>query len=261
MTMSFVRNLVVVSLFITIVASCKKDSKDNSAITLVNRIDRNITYDVYTSYDDYVNNRNVYERITLQPNEKLVLENSKVTSGNTYYVDWYSDDFYYNNWFNDETVFDMKRVQISPKPGDNTYYTEQAYNGPNRIAFLNGGSTQSNWIAIGAYLYSKSTGYSNQWDNVSVNSRFRQITVRKDFSATYEYKDEGGNVLTENLNFIVHQSDVPYIQFQDALGANAGNMTGGALPSGTPPDYESSATDTVLTLFPNSEYLYLMIRQ
>lgn len=261
MIMSFARNLMIVSLLVTLIASCKKDGKDNSAITLVNRIDQSITYDVYTSYDDYVNNTNVYERITIQPNEKLVLENSKVTSGNTYYVDWYSDDFYYSNWFNDEAVFDTKRVQISPTPGNNTYYTEPSYRSPNRLSFLNGSGTQTGWIAIGAYLYSKSTGYSNQWDNISINDRYRRVTVDKDFSAIYEHKDESGNLFTENLNFIVHQSEVPYIQFQDALGANAGNMTGGALPSGTPPEYKSSATDTVLALFPDNEYLYLMIKQ
>ncbi|MCB0697764.1 MAG: hypothetical protein KDC07_10390, partial [Chitinophagaceae bacterium] len=135
------------------------------------------------------------------------------------------------------------------------------YKGNGRKAFLKGSGTQTSWIAVGAYLYSSSIGYSNQWDVITVNERYRRITVKKDFTAEYTRKDADGNIQTSNLLFLVQQSEVPYIEFQNADGSIGGNMTGGKLPVSTVTDYSSNATDTVMALFPDNEYIFMMVRQ
>ena len=253
---------LAVVLFAAMATGCKKDPKDNTPVTFANRIDRPLTLDIYSSEEDYASNTNRIEQITIPANSSKTLPGSMFTSGRTYYMDWYSDDYYYNNWYNDDyPVIGPPRVRISPEPGDNTYYLDPGYKGQARNAFLEGAGTESTWISIGAFLYSATFGYTNESNTLTPNELYRRVTIRKNFNAEYTRKDTTGNMVTENITFMVQQSEVPYIEFKDASGVAAGNMTGGKLPTGTPPDYKSNSADTVMALFPDNEYMFMMVRQ
>jgi hypothetical protein len=89
----------------------------------------------------------------------------------------------------------------------------------------------------------------------------RSIAVRKNFTATHDYKDEFGTAHTEELNFKVHETQEAYIEFLDKDRKVLGSMISGRLPGGTPPDYTSESADTVMALLPHSEYTYIMVRQ
>lgn len=246
---------------VTALQGCKKKGLDKSIVTFVNRLEYAVTLDLYASAEDYATNTNLQNRLVIEGGETLTLPGDNFESGVTYYMDWYSEDYYYNNWFNDDYPVDGGRVRIKPTEGNNTYYLEPGYKGNSRKAFLKGGSASTTWIAIGAYLYAGSTGYSNQWDVLTVNERYRQIKVNKSFNADYTFKDASGNLKTESLEFHVQQSEVPYIEFHTTSGGIGGNMTGGKLPVSTAPDYKSNATDTVMALFPDNEYIFMMVRQ
>lgn len=263
MRMNFFSPIALVAVLLAAMASgCKKDPKDNTPVTFINRVDKTITLDIYASEDDYASNSNKVETITIEPNDNKTIPGSTFLSGRTYYMDWYSDDFYHNNWYNDDyPVIGPARVRIAPKPGDNTYYLEPGYKGNARNAFLEGAGTETTWISIGAFLYSGTFGYTNESGTLTPNELYRRITIRKNLRAEYLHKDAGGNLVTENITFMVQQTEVPYIEFKDASGKAAGNMTGGKLPTGTPPDYKSNATDTVMALFPDNEYMFMMVRQ
>ncbi|HEY9178047.1 MAG TPA: hypothetical protein VIN07_10165 [Flavipsychrobacter sp.] len=245
----------------TFVTSCKKEAKDNSDVTIVNRIDRPITVDLYVSADDYANNSNLQERIVIEPNENKILPGGTFAKSTTYHMDWYSEDYYYNNWYNDDYPVTGNRVRIQPEPGSNTYYLDPGLKGQGRKAFLKGGGTETTWISIGAFLYSGTFGYTNEWNTLTPNERYRTITIKKGFNAEYLHKDATGTLVTENLRFMVQQTEVPYIEFKNAAGQAAGNMTGGKLPTGSAPDYYSSSIDTVMALFPDNEYLFMMVRK
>lgn len=250
--------LILAVLFVT---GCKKEEKDNSDVTIVNRIDRPITLDLYASAADYAGNSNLQERIVIEPNENKILPGSTFAKSTTYYMDWYSEDYYNNNWYNDDYPVTGNRVRIQPEPGNNTYYLDPGLKGQGRNAFLKGSGTETTWISIGAFLYSGSFGYTNEWNTLTPNERYRTITIKKGFNAEYLHKDASGTLVTENLAFMVQQTEVPYIEFKNAAGQAAGNMTGGKLPTGTAPDYKSNSTDTLMALFPDNEYLFMMVRQ
>lgn len=239
---------------------CKKEN-DKDAVTIVNRLDRAVTFDLYASKEDYAGSSNLLLRTEIAANKNLTIPGNTFKAGGTYYMDWYSEDYYHNNWYNDDYPVIGERVRIAPKAGANTYYLEPGYKGNSRIAFLAGGGTTTSWIAIGAYLYSASTGYSDRWNLIPVNERYRQITINKDFTANYMRRNEAGAITTENLAFMVHQASVPYIEFKTIDGISAGSMTGGKLPTAPAPDYASNSVDTVLALFPDNDVFFLMVRQ
>lgn len=257
-------NIIVLSLMAlaSITSGCKKEGIDNTTVTIVNRLNVPVTVDFYATESDYENNSNLYNRVSIEANDNLSLPGSTFEEGQTYYMDWYSADYYYNNWFNDDYPVTGARVSIKPEPSNNTYYLEPGYNGLARKTFLRGNGTETKWIAIGAYLFSDVNGYTNEWDNITVNERYRQITLHKGFIADYISKDATGAIVTQNLEFMVHETQDAYIEFKGSNSdMSAGNMLGGKLPGGIPPEYKSSATDTVMALFPGNDHLYMMIRQ
>ncbi len=261
-TVYFLPIALVMVLCMTTIQGCKKKGLDKTIVTIINRLDHAVTLDLYASAEDYAANNNLQNRLVIEAHESLTLPGDNFMSDVTYYMDWYSEDYYYNNWYNDDyPTINGSRVRIKPVAGNNTYYLEPTYKGNARKSFLKGSSDKTGWIAIGAYLYAGSTGYSNQWSELTINERYRQITVNKNFIADYSYKDAAGNLKTESLEFLVQQSEEPYIEFHTATGAIGGNMTGGKLPSSTLPDYKSYSVDTVMALFPDNEYIFMMVRQ
>ena len=248
-----------VLLCIAVMQGCKK-TNDKKAVTIVNRLDKDVTFDLYSSKEDYASGADLLMRTVIPAGDNKVFPGNNFEEGATYYMDWYTEDYYYNNWFNDNFPVTGNRVKIAPREGDNTYYLEPAYHGQGRNAFLQGAGTQTSWIAVGAYLYSDATGYTNQWNNIKADERFRRVIVRKNFIAEYTYKLQSGETVTDNIEFMVHQAEVPYIEFRPANGGT-GNMVGGKLPTAAPPDYKSNAIDTVMALFPDNEYYFMMVRQ
>jgi len=246
---------------VCLATACKKEAKDNTNVTFGNRTDRTITLDLYAGAADYAGNTNMVERIVISPGENKIVPGTTFAKGVTYHMDWYSEDYYYNNWYNDDYPVTGQRVRIKPEPGNNTYYLDPGLKGTGRNAFLKGAGTETTWISIGAFLYSNTFGYTNEWNTLTPEERYRRITIRKGFDAEYVHKKADGSFVTDNLAFMVQQTEVPYIEFKDAAGQAAGNMTGGKLPTGTAPDYKSNSTDTVMALFPDNEYLFMMVRQ
>lgn len=253
---------IFTGLFILLLSlgSCKKKSNDYTDVTFVNQLDKKVTLDIYRSMDDYNAGTPVLLRKTLAANEKLILPGNTFTAGAAYYMDWYTDDLYRSNWFNDNYAQPGAQVMFTPRVGSNTYNISKGLQGNNRAAYLNGGSNTS-WVAIDAYSYSAATGYISYWSHFSNFEKYHQIKINKNFIANYSYRDTTGKTITTDLAFKVQNSEDPYIEFMDNGGSSLGSMFGGKLPTSTPPDYTSHAVDTVLALFPNSPYYFMMVRQ
>lgn len=239
---------------------CKKKGNDNSEVTFVNRVSQSVTIDIYRSFSDYANHNNVFLRKIMDANEVAFLPGNTFTTGATYYIDWYSNDYYQTNWYNEKYETDDVYT-FRPVPGDNSFYTNNHYRSNARRSFLNITGTSSKWVAVDAYLYSSSTGYVSQWAGMTAAEQFREVTVNKAFQAVYDYRDNNGTLQQSNYEFLVHPSSDQYIELLDANGTSVGNLTGGRLPTSTQPDYASTSLDTVLALLPGNDYTYMMVRQ
>ncbi len=246
---------------VLVFTGCKKSGLDTTTVSFVNQIGKEVTLSIYDSKNTYASNTGHVHKQLVAAGETARIPGDVFVDGRTYYMDWYTADYYYNNWYNDNFPVYENRVQFEPEPGDNTYYLEKNLRGNSRKAFLNGESNSTKWIAVGAYLYSSNTGYSDQWNNLDNNERYREITVNKSGVADYTHRDEFGAVKMQQLQFMIHESEVPYIEFRDGMSNTLGNMTGGKLPTSTQPGYASSSTDTVMALFPDNEYIFMMLKQ
>jgi len=247
--------LLALFAFLAIVTGCKKNDTTRD-YNFTNNINKVVTLDIYTSAEDYAHNTNVMLRKTLQPNETTTLAASTFKSGSTYYMDYYTDDFVYNNWFNINFPADGTSPVIHPSSSNTAFYVKPDFHNANRVAFLKGNQDSTHWVAIGAYLESNN-GYVDEWASLGNNGQYRELTVRKDFNASYSYKDASGNIQVDTLGFLVHNANVPYLEFVNAAGVSQGSMIGSQFPDNP----NSTATDRMMVLLPNSEMYFLMVRQ
>ncbi len=256
----FNRLAIAAILACTFITACKKSDKDGTDVTFLNNVNQNVTLDIYPSIEDYTGNSNVFLRKVLQPGEKAILPGNTFKSGQTYYMDWYTDDYYYSNWFNDDYSVGNTKVGIKPVANNNTYYCNPEFQGANRTTFLKKNASLTEWKAVGAYAES-SAGYVPHWNDLDANGQYRVVTVNKNFTAQYKYKDASGSVVTDELVFMVHNSKDAYIEFMGSGNTSKGSMVGGRLPTSTKPNYASSAADSIMAYLPNSDYYFLMVRQ
>lgn len=242
-------------------SSCRKDGKDLGEVTFTNQLSKQVTLDIYPSLKDYGNGSNRTIQLVIDGNSKKVLPGKTFLAGQKYYMDWYTADHIFSNWFNDMFKDDISYVAFEPTEGNNSYYMSPTFEGRKKLVFLDTTATATSWKAVDIVVYSASTGYVSVWNQTPKAGQERSIVIRKDFTATHDYKDDFGTARTEELKFKVHETKQAYIEFMDANRKSLGSMISDRLPSGTPPDYYSSTTDTVMALLPHSEYTYIMVRQ
>ncbi|MBL7682341.1 MAG: hypothetical protein JNK00_03185 [Flavipsychrobacter sp.] len=243
-----------------LLGSCRKKGDGNTEVTFNNRLNKDVVLTVYPTMDDYANVTNPVLRTVIRAGEIAQYPGSTFAAGKTYYMDWHSDNFYQSNWFNDNYPQEGAQVAIKPVTGNNSYYTEPALTGNSRIVYLSNNGTFSKWRAINAYMFSTNTGYVSFWSSLTDAQKIREVTVRKNFIAEYTYRNAAGTLTTDNLPFKVMRSEEAFIQFMGQNDSLLGSMISGKLPTAPPPTYNSNTKDTVLALFPNSDYYFMMVR-
>eukprot|EP01012_Entosiphon_sulcatum_P034532 TRINITY_DN43813_c0_g1_i1.p1 TRINITY_DN43813_c0_g1~~TRINITY_DN43813_c0_g1_i1.p1 ORF type:complete len:108 (+),score=13.15 TRINITY_DN43813_c0_g1_i1:34-324(+) len=95
---------------------------------------------------------------------------------------------------------------------------------------------------------------------MSVNERFQEVTIHKNFIADYNHKNTSGSTVTDYLPFKVMRTEDAFIEFKASGDSSLGQMVSGMLPTAMPPSYKSNSKDTVLALLPNSDYYFMMVR-
>ncbi len=240
-----------------ITAGCKKtEAPDPHESVFVNQNEVPIHLRVYGSFEDYVHAGPPVWETRMEPLGKVQVPAASLPTGKTYYIDWFSEDYSIHNWFNSQGLFPT----IHPNPTENFYDLSRNLRGPARLTFLHGSGNASRWRAVDKLLFSSSLGFVSYWDSATVMDKNRIVDVRKDFTATYRFVNDQLKPDSLNLNIIVYRSETAYIEFQNEVGENMGSMIGGRLPSGQAPDYTVHSTDSLLALFPDSEFYYLMVR-
>lgn len=244
-----------------VLTGCKKE-RDETDVTYGNNTPDAITLNIYPNMNAYGSGDNISYSAQIPGLDKVVIPGKTFAQGLTYYAEWYSKDFLYNNWFNDKYPGGAGRVAITPRVGANSYIASGSDKNYNRKVFLNGDSvTATSWVAVDAYQYSAVTGYVSVWYGLENWERKQDITVRKNFTASYSYKDEYGNDKAMDMEFRVLNAPHSFIEFFNDGGTNLGSMTGGILPTAPAPDYASKSVDTIMALLPGSELKFMMVKQ
>lgn len=257
------RNTVLAGtlLALTMSLGCKPKDTGKPDVSFVNRNTQPLTLDIYKNYESYKNGSDVMLRKTLKQNEEATLPGNTFADGGTYYMDWYSDDYLYHNWYSEK---DMTGVQyISFKPDDqNVYYIGNNYSENNaRRVFLNNTETKTSWIAVDAFLYGATSGYTSFWSSLTNSERYHEVTIHKGFTVDYSYKNANGDIQNTNFNHIVLLSKAAAIEFRDMNGNGIGSMSNDKNPYSNEPNFASNSKDTVMATLPGYNYQFMMIRK
>lgn len=242
---------------LSLISACRKTPKaDPHESVFVNQHNESIFVRVYDGLENYVNSGEPVWETQLGPLDKVHVSPEDLPTGKTYYIDWFSEDYTLHNWYNSQDLY----PQIRPEPGANSFDISRDLKGAARLTFLNGSGKTTRWKAVDKLLFSSTHGFVSYWDTATVQDRHRFVDVSKDFKAQYRYREDTGGEKTKLMDIIVHPNAVPLLEFVGDGGEMLGSMIGGRLPSGTGPDYYSASTDSVLALFSDSEFYYLMVK-
>lgn len=238
-------------------SACKKTPKaDPHESVFVNQHNESIFVRVYDNWEAYVQSGAPVWETQLGPLGKIHVSADDLPSSKTYYIDWFSADYTLHNWYNSQGLF----PRIHPEPGANSFDLSRELKGSARQTFLNGSGNHSRWKAVDKLLYSSSLGFASYWDTATAIDKHRFVEVHKDFTARYRFLNPQGVEDSLVMDIVVQTHAVPMLEFIGEAGQNLGSLVGGRLPSGTGPDYYSASTDSVLALFPDSEFYYLMVK-
>ena len=197
--------LLIVMCFL--VFGCSKDNKNlinpvTSSLqkpavqyyVFANNLTTSVRVNIYKNVNDYNSDNNLFITLHIPSGTLNKIPFTSLDTNATYYVDWYSDDYLNTNWL----TFSSNPGRMTPRRNDTLFpILTPPHFGLYRPVVLSGYKTQSSWKAYDAYDYS----HINIWGAISANTQYRMLSLNKDMTAVYTYKDASGNVVTQNFSY------------------------------------------------------------
>ncbi len=223
------RLLAVIVLAMLSLSACDKDSSVHGFdFNFENLTDKPINVKIYKTQTDYDNGTNVYLSGKMQVRGYYTIPVDQLVNGETYYVDWYSDDLLYTNWY-----WSNITLRTTFKSSDNDYeylVNTVQYPDPSRTIWMNGLGTQTTWVAKDAYHLSGST-YSSVWSSLTSAQQNVQVILNKDFSAHLLLQNASSQTIDSVLSYRPNYDDVNNVsvitlldQEQDTVGTITSNF-------------------------------------
>jgi hypothetical protein len=222
--------LVSLLLFCTILFfSCKKeDTGGNFAMQIFYEGTRSVNVDIYASRSDMYNNRNVIFSGRTNGVAKVVIPDSKLEKGKTYFIDAYTDNFSSHSLYSGIDSF----VYAANTP----FYplgSDSATADPTFIRKVLSDSNQTittQWTATDIVTTDSTlTNLPHSiWNTLTnVNNRYKKLTFNKDFSGSYKSKDSLGAISTVNFTYKINGTliDIPNVNLGNFVLAGATDST------------------------------------
>ena len=212
-------------------SSCYKPDKPTSttptptSYTFTNLQGLSVHIDLYNNRAAYTAGTGAFKSFDVASKATMTVALSELSD--TTFIDWYSSDYTMTNWLFGQYDYQFS-VPYFVKNIKNTLSWDNHYPGPATLlrgTCLNGG-TSTNWSAVGGFIDSAkgavvpggftikywsddSTKFPNNW-------KYRKITLRRDFTATYTFKDRFGNLQTRDYNYrhgYTNNTNIGYLFF------------------------------------------------
>ena len=251
------------SLFVLLVLladGCKKPAQVVNMFTVNNQNGTTkMNIDIYKSLSDFKNSTNVYIHGTADARGTFTFPASKLTVGNWYYVDAYSEDYNVTNWVDDDNPdirgqdsFSLRRFKYSTGANDDDFMLA-CQQTTSRLCLLKNNQPGSTWIAYDAL---ELTSNNSIWDMLTPDQQNMKIVVNKDHTGTY-YFTSGGSNYYNNFTF---QDVTNYPVFIVIVDQTALNMFLTNTPINSYASaYTPTTIDTIQSLVEGN--LYLLKRQ
>ena len=233
--------------------SCHKSSGTNGYnYNFENLSDKPININIYSSLADYNNGTNIYISGKASVRGYLSIPIQKFTTGKTYYIDYYSDDYTYTNWY--WTNVTLRNAFVVTDSDYEFIINAMQFSDPSRSIWLNGAGPQTTWNAVNAYNYSANT-YTSIWSQLTPAQQNLQIIIRKDFTATIiDTVSDTTIAYRANYDSIKHVSNITLLnRDKSTFGTITSNFSPGSLSF-------NGTNDTMMAYFNNIGY-FAMVRQ
>lgn len=256
--------------FMSVASSCYKAKSPTSTTpvptnyTFNNVLGVSIHIDLYKDTTSYKAGTGAFKSFDLTGGSSQTIPLTDLPD--TTYIDWYSSDNLLTNW--GFGLYDYKPfMPYFVKNIANTVTWDDTYTGPStliRATCLNG-HTSTTWKAFGGFIDSaRGNGIATipirHWsDSTHFNDtmRYRMITLNKDFTATYTFKDKNGNIQTRSYGYKTsyYKQSIAYVYFF--------NQTTGTLLKDTfyTAPYTSSPKSDSIQVRIDSVGVFMMARQ
>ena len=195
MRLSFYERASCFFLLLLITVGCKKNGDSNqTTYGFGNATGSPVTLDIYGSNADYVTNANALYRYKL---DKGGYKDVLLTNGNSYYFDWYTDDYRYNNW----SIFyglDSSYYKIIGGDDPSSFSLGSDYEDGEdtvRSVLLNGNGISSTWSGVAVGL--GTTG--NSLDSVNGTHQF---IFYKDKSCVHMLQGKYGTI-NDTMRYVI----------------------------------------------------------
>jgi hypothetical protein len=230
--MNTLRILVFFIAPLILLSACDTDSSIHGFdFNFENLTSKPINVKIYKSQSDYDNNTNVYLSGKMQVRGYYTIPVDQLVTGETYYVDWYSDDLLYTNWYWSNITL---RTTFTVSDLDYEYLVNTVqYPDPSRSIWMNGLGTQTTWKATDAYQIAGTT-YSSIWATLSSAQQNVQIILNKDFSAHLLLKNASNQIIDSVLSFRPNYDNtnmVSIITLVNNMQDTVGTLTSNFAPS------------------------------
>jgi len=191
--------LFCVTLLIFSFCRCSSDNNVHGfTYNFENLADKPINVVIYKTLSDYYNGTNVYMTGRMKLREYFTVPIDKFTTGQTYYVDWYSDDLLYTNWYWSNITL---RTAFNPSDYNSEYLVNTVeFSDPSRTIWMNGLGVQTTWKAVDAYTQSGSA-YTSVWGQLSATRQNVKVILNKDFSAHLMLQDASYQLIDSPLTY------------------------------------------------------------
>lgn len=145
------KRLLILFLSALTFAACKKDDTDaNQTFTLKNQLNSPVKIDIYPGEENYKLGTNAVYDIKLESGASTTIPSGMLIKGNSYYVDWYTDDYKVTNWWKEKENDESDGAIIFNTAKTNTYIidvVQQHRNNPFRSILINDNQPETKWVS------------------------------------------------------------------------------------------------------------------
>jgi len=250
------RLLLSVLASLLLLFSCSKSNLNGFNYNFENLTNKPINLNIYSALSDYNNSANVYIKARMEVRGYYSIPVDKFAKGQTYYVDWYSDDLLYTNWYWSNITL---RTAFRPTGTDYEYLVNTVqFSDPSRNIWMNGLGFQTTWKAIDAYNYST---HASIWSQLTSSQQNVHIVLNKDFSAHLIYENTSNQTIDSILIYHPNYDTINHLSVITLLGSASDSSVGTLNSNFAPSTFTFNGdNNTMLAYIKNSGY-YQMVRQ
>lgn len=235
---------------------CKKSGNDGGYIyTITNRSNKAVNIHIYNSLNDYNNATNIYYKGVVASGNTLSLPYSQFVKGQTYYIDWFTDDFLYTNWFwTNVTVISSMALDQNYS---NFVIDASQQSDPSRSIWMNGLNAQTVWKAVDAYSFYGGL-YTSVWSSLPAAKQNVQLTLYKSFAAELTYTDNSNLAIDTVIRYRANYDTAAHVTLFGTDFTTIGTLAGNFNPA----TFAFNGNKAVMLAYlPATGYYYQMVRQ